>query len=159
MEAWRHVVGRFRRAGASNVLWVWSPHLAYKYWETYYPGADYVDWVATGALNFGTVAHWSEWWTFDQLFGLKYEGARAFGKPIMISEFGSLTVGGDRKQWYVDALTDLPTRYPEVKALLFFNVRNDRTVTYQQVDWAISGDPALAPAIATALKRWAPSNQ
>jgi hypothetical protein len=157
IAAWQHVVGRFRRAGARNVLWVWSPHVAYQYWETYYPGSEYVDWVATGALNFGSVAHWSQWWTFRELFGSKYEPLASFGKPIMIAEFGSLAVGGDRGAWYRDALVDLPQHYPAVKALLFFHVKSDQTVTYQQVDWSIANDPALTRTIAAAIEPWIPA--
>ena len=154
IAAWRHVVERFRQAGADNVLWIWAPHVAYEHWELYYPGDDYVDWVSTGALNFGTVAHWSEWWSFRELFGQKYDAMASFGKPVMIDEFGSLTVGGDRAAWYDEALTDLPTKYPAVRALLFFHARQDRTLTYQTVDWSIVRDPEIAQTIAAAVASW-----
>lgn len=154
IAAWRHIVERFRVAGTSNVLWVWSPHLAYLYWETYYPGADVVDWVATGALNFGSVAHWSQWWTFRELFGTKYEALAQFGKPIMLAEFGSLAVGGDRSAWYATAIADLASRYRAVKAVLFFNASSDRTVTYQTVDWSLSNDADAARTVAEALRGW-----
>ena len=61
LAAWRHVVARSRTAGATNILWIWSPHVAYSGYEKYFPGDDAVDWVATGALNYGTVANWSHW--------------------------------------------------------------------------------------------------
>ena len=157
IAAWQHIVERFRRAGAHNVIWVWAPHIAYQHWELYYPGREYVDWVSTGALNFGTVAHWSQWWTFHELFGKRYEALASFAKPVMIPEFGSLAVGGDRATWYRDALTDLPGKYPAVKALLFFNAREDQTLTYQKVDWSVAGDAALAGTIATAIRSWAPA--
>jgi hypothetical protein len=153
---WRHVVGRFRAAGATNVLWVWSPHVAYEYWDLYYPGDEWVDWTATGVLNYGPIAHWSEWWSFDQIFGTRYARLAAFGKPIMVAEFGSLAVGGDRTAWYRDALGSLPAKYPMVKALLFFEVAGDQTVTYQRIDWTVSGDSALVQAIRQAAQRWAP---
>jgi hypothetical protein len=156
IAAWRHVVERFRRAGAHNVLWVWAPHVAYQYWELYYPGSDYVDWVSTGTLNFGTVANWSQWWTFYELFGMKYESLASFGKPVMIDEFGSLAVGGDRAAWYRDALTDLPAKYPAVRALLFFNAREDQTLTYQKADWSVGGDAGIAATIGAAIRPWAP---
>ena len=156
IAAWQHVVERFRRAGAHNVLWVWAPHVAYEYWELYYPGREYVDWVSTGTLNFGTVAHWSQWWTFYELFGMKYDALASFAKPVMIDEFGSLAVGGDRAAWYRDALADLPRKYPSVKALLFFNAREDQTLTYQKADWSIAGDAALGEIIAAAIRPWAP---
>jgi hypothetical protein len=156
IAAWRHVVGRFRQGHADNVLWVWSPHVAYEYWEQYYPGEAYVDWVATGALNFGPIAQWSKWWSFDEIFGQKYSSLAGFGKPIMLAEFGSLAVGGDRTAWYTAALTQLRTKYPAVRALLFFNVSGDQTVTYQKVDWTFLGDSGLTRAVAKAMQTKAP---
>ena len=157
IAAWRRVVQRFRAAGADNVLWVWSPHVAYEYWEQYYPGDAYVDWVATGVLNFGPIAQWSRWWTFDEIFGSKYPQMARFGKPIMIAEFGSLAVGGDRTEWYASALGNLRTRYPAVASLLFFNVAGDQTVTYQKVDWTFLADSGLTRAVAKAAQDLDPS--
>jgi len=154
IAAWRHIVDRFRADGATNVLWVWSPHVAYEYWELYYPGAQYVDWVATGALNFGPIAQWSRWWTFAEIFGTHYPALAAFNKPVMVAEFGSLAVGGDRAQWYRDALADMPRRYPAVRAVLFFNTSNDQTLTYQRVDWSISGDSLALNAVRSAIGQW-----
>lgn len=152
IAAWRHVVERFRAAGAGNAIWVWSPHVAHEYWDLYYPGDAYVDWAATGALNFGPIAYWSRWWTFREIFGEKYPVLAAFGKPIMIAEFGSLGVGGDRQAWYRDALASLAAEHPQVRALLFFHVGADRTVTAQAVDWSFEGDPELTKVIADALR-------
>ena len=151
IAAWRRVVERFRAAGATNVVWVWSPHVAYDYWDLYYPGDLYVDWVATGVLNFGPIAQWSKWWTVAEIFGTKYERLASFGKPVMIAEFGSLAVGGDRAQWYREALDSLPSRYPAVRALLFFQTRDDQTVTYQKVDWTFTGDSAVTAAVRASL--------
>lgn len=157
VAAWRHVVERFEAAGATQVLWVWSPHLAYEGWEWYWPGEDVVDWIATGVLNYGTVANWSRWWSFEDIFGRHYEAVEAFGKPIMIAEFGSLAVGGDRAEWYREALQDLPRRHPGVRALLFFHVGADRTLTYQALDWSFLEDPEGLAAIRDALAGWPPS--
>ena len=155
ITAWRRVVERFRAAGATNVVWVWSPHVAYEYWDLYYPGDGYVDWVATGVLNFGPIAQWSKWWTVAEIFGTKYERLASFGKPVMIAEFGSLAVGGDRAEWYRQALDSLPTRYPAVRALVFFQTRDDQTVTYQKVDWTFTGDSLVTGAVRSSLG-WAP---
>jgi hypothetical protein len=145
--AWRRVVTRFRAAGAKNVIWVWSPHVAYEYWDLYYPGSGTVDWVATGALNFGPIAQWSRWWSFDEIFGRRYPLLAGFGKPVMVAEFGSLAVGGDRAEWYREALASVPVKYPKVKALLFFETGADQTVTYQKVDWRIAGDSLVSRAV------------
>jgi hypothetical protein len=143
IAAWRHVVDRFRAAGASNVLFVWAPHLAYAGWEHYWPGDNYVDWVATGSLNYGTVAYWSKWWSFEQIFGQHYAMLAGLDKPIMIAELGSVSVGGDRTKWYAEALNNITQDHPAVKAVMFFNVHNDKTVTYQAIDWSVEKDTAV----------------
>jgi len=154
IAAWRHVVERFRAAGADRVLWAWSPHVAYEGYWSFWPGEAYVDWVATGALNYGTAAVWSKWYTFDQIFGRHYEELHRVGKPIMIAEFGSLSTGGDRVEWYRDALTDLPLRYPAVRSILFFEVADDATVTPKTLDWTVAGDPAVIRAVTGAISAW-----
>ena len=154
IAAWQRVVQRFRAANAGNVLFVWAPHVAYAGFNEFYPGDAWVDWVGTGVLNFGTVAHWSQWWTFEQIFGQKYDELASQGKPIMIAEFGSLVVGGDRAKWLNDALTELPERYPLVKSLMFFNVPQDATVTYQALDWTFEEDSTAVSAVRNAITGW-----
>jgi len=154
IAAWRRVHDRFRLAGADNVIWIWSPHVAHEYWDLYYPGDAYVDWVATGVLNFGPIAQWSRWWTFDEILGDQYAQLAAFGQPVMIAEFGSLAVGGDRAAWYEAALTDLPSRYPAIRSVLFFHASDDSTVTYQAVDWTLTGATEPAATIRRALDGW-----
>jgi len=154
LAAWRHIHGIFKAENAENVLWVWSPHPAYGLFEAYYPGDAFVDWVGVGVLNYGTVAHWSRWWLFDDIFGKYYSELAVFDKPIMISEFGSLAVGGDRTEWYTDALSDLPERYPLVRGLLFFHFSNDKTTTQQPLDWTIKNDPEILSEVTKIIRSW-----
>jgi beta-mannanase len=156
IAAWRHVADRFAKAGAANVIWVWSPHVSYDWWEQYYPGTEAVDWVAATVLNYGPIAQWSRWWTFEEIFGRKYAELAGFDKPLMIAELGSLRVGGDRAAWYRDALTDLPSRHPAVKAVLLFNASDDQTVTQQKVQWSLRGEDDVAAAVRNAIAAWAP---
>ena len=153
IAAWRRVHDIFQKKGATNVIWVWSPHVGHPYWDLYYPGDAFVDWTATGVLNFGPIARWSECWTFQELFGTKYERLAGFGKPIMIAEFGSLHVGGDRQAWYASALGNLSHAHPAVRAVLFFNASADQTVTYQKVDWTFLNDPEVTRTVATEIRR------
>lgn len=157
IAAWHHVADRFAKAGAANVIWVWSPHVSYDWWEQYYPGTDAVDWVAATVLNYGPIAQWSRWWTFEEIFGRKYADLAGFDKPLMIAELGSLRVGGDRAAWYRDALTDLPSRHPAVKAVLLFNASDDQTVTQQKVQWSLRGEDDVAAAVRNAIAAWAPA--
>ena len=157
VAAWQHVVRIFRQEGATNVIWVWSPHPAYDNFSAYYPGDRFVDWVGGGALNYGTVAYWSRWWSFQEIFGQYYPNIAAFRKPIMITEFNSLAVGGNRARWFARALTNLPDRLPQVRALLFFHSGYDPTVTYKPLDWSIPGDSLSVQAIRQAIKPWDPA--
>ncbi len=154
IDAWKHVVELFRQEKVENVLWVWAPHLAYGKFKDFYPGDEYVDWIATGTLNYGTVAPWSQWWTFDEIFAKYYEELATYKKPIMLAEFGSLEVGGDRAKWYADALYDFPTKYPAVKALIFFHNRKDATTTFQTLNWYIKDEPAVTKAIKEQFLKW-----
>jgi hypothetical protein len=154
IAAFRHVVEVMRGVGATNILWVWSPHLAYDGFEAFYPGDDVVDWTATTVLNYGNVAYWSEWWSFDDIFTRKYDRLSAFGKPIMIAELGTLMAGGERAPWFRQALERLPQRLPRVKAAVFFHNRSDATITYQALNWAFDHDPDVIRAIRSGIASW-----
>jgi beta-mannanase len=156
INAWRHVVKLFKDAGATNVIWIWSPHPAYANYDAYYPGDAFVDWVGVGTLNYGTVATWSKWWSFDEIFGNYYPQLSKYKKPIMITEFGSLGVGGNRAKWYKDALTDMPIKYPEIKSVIFFHCKNDNTTTYKALDWYIKDDTLTLSAIRNATHNFSP---
>jgi len=154
VEAWRHVHHLFKEEGALNVFWVWSPHPAYGWFDAYFPGGEFVDWVGVGALNYGTVASWSQWWTFDEIFGQHYEQLSAFKKPIMISEFACLAVGGDRLQWYEDALRKITEKYTQVRAVVFFNYSKDLTTTQQPLDWTIHHDTVIINSVSEIISTW-----
>jgi beta-mannanase len=154
VAAWRHIRNIFQAVGATNVIWLWSPHPAYGWFDAYYPGDKYVDYVGVGALNYGTVASWSQWWTFDEIFGKSYGDLMKYGKPIMITEFGSLSVGGDRSRWFSEALKTLPWKYPGIKSIVFFHYSYDNTTTQQPLNWYIKNDPQTVRTIIRQLSFW-----
>jgi len=154
IAAWRHIHNVFVKAGATNVIWVWSPHPAYGFFDAFYPGSEYVDYVGIGTLNYGTVANWSKWWSFQEIFGNHYKEMTGFKKPIMITEFGCLAVGGSRSKWFSDALASLPQNYPLVKSVMFFHFSEDKTTTQQPINWYIKNDTATTKAIVQQIKQW-----
>lgn len=153
-EAWRHVHSVFDEVGATNIIWIWAPHPSYQYFEVYYPGDEYVDYVGVGVLNFGTAVTWSEWWTFDELFGNQYEILNSFHKPIMITEFGSLVVGGDRAQWFSEALKSMADKFTRIKSVLFFHYPDDNTITNKVVSWYFIEDNRTKEAIIKQIELW-----
>lgn len=154
IAAWKHVVDRFRKIGANNVIWIWSPHPAYTTYEQYYPGNNYVDWIGVGTLNYGTVETWSKWWSFKDIFNAFYSKISTYDKPMMISEFGSLEVGGDRTKWYKEAFDSFPYKYPSVKAIIFYNNSSDNTTSYKTFDWSITKDQQVTAAIRRSIAKW-----
>ncbi|HWB64562.1 MAG TPA: glycosyl hydrolase [Chitinophagales bacterium] len=154
IAAWRHIHDVFVQQGATNIIWVWSPHPAYGYFKDFYPGDAYVDYVGVGVLNYGTVASWSKWWSFEDIFGKHYKELAVFNKPIMITEFGSLAVGGNRSQWFASALDSMPQKYPAVKSVVFFHYSDDKTTTQQTINWYFKDDTASVKAISSSIKGW-----
>ncbi|MDP4281842.1 MAG: glycosyl hydrolase [Bacteroidota bacterium] len=152
--AWRHIYNVFKTVGAGNIIWIWSPHPAYGYFDAYYPGKDYVDYVGVGILNYGNVASWSKWWTFDEIFGNHYKELSKYKKPIIITEFGCLNAGGNRSRWFQDALKQLPLRYPSVKSIIFFHYSADHTTTQQTLNWYIKDDSCTMNSINRQIRLW-----
>ncbi|MGZ4055122.1 MAG: glycoside hydrolase family 26 protein [Bacteroidia bacterium] len=154
IAAWRHLHDLFIEIGATNILWVWSPHPAYGYFDAFYPGESYVDYVGVGVLNYGTAVNWSKWWTFSQIFGNHYAELDTFKKPIMITEFGSLAVGGDRSKWFAQALDSIPIKYPSVKSVIFYHYSSDKTTTDKAINWYIKDDAMTVKAIKKRISKW-----
>jgi hypothetical protein len=152
IAAYQHVHDLFTKQGADKVIWIWSPHPAYEF-KSFYPGDTYVDYVGVGALNYGSSAVWSKWWTFKEIFGNYYNQLASYNKPVMITEFGSLAKGGNRAKWYADALDSLPQLYPLVKSIIFFHFSNDNT-TQQSLNWTIVNDHAVTGVIAGEFNKW-----
>ncbi|HSH67575.1 MAG TPA: glycosyl hydrolase, partial [Bacteroidia bacterium] len=158
VAGWQHVYNLFKKEGATKVIWIWSPHPAYGFFDAFYPGNKYVDYIGIGALNYGTVANWSQWWSFADIFGKHYDELAVYKKPMMITEFGSLAVGGKREKWFSEALDQLPQKYPLVKSVLFFHFSNDKTTTQQTINWYFIHDSASVKAIKRAINSWNTTN-
>jgi len=136
IAAWKHVHLVFQKMNATNVLWVWSPHISMPWFEYYYPGDEWVDWIGTGVLNYGDTAPWSRWWTFHQIIEKAYPALLKLHKPIMITEFGSVTSGGDAAKWYEQALRDAHEKYGAIRSIIFFNQAHDVTLSATPLNWS-----------------------
>jgi mannan endo-1,4-beta-mannosidase len=151
-QAWRHVHDIFSAVGATNVTWVWCPNADYPGaipLENLYPGDDYVDWTAVDGYNFGTnPVQPNRWQSFYELFKPTYDRLLQLspGKPIMIAETSCTEIGGSKAGWITDVLTaQLPTHFPQVEALLWFNWN------HAGFDWAIESSQSAQDAFAQAI--------
>jgi hypothetical protein len=149
---WRHVHDLFAAVGAANVTWVWCPNQvdpSYTPLAELYPGDGYVDWTCMDGYNWGT--HPGEAWgwvSLQRIFGDTYRQIRAVAprKPIMIGETASTEYGGSKAAWTKDALASLPTKFPAVRALVWFDAID------KGMDWPIESSADAQAAFARAIR-------
>ncbi len=134
--AYRHVVDRVRARGASNVKWMFhTNNYAYPYetWNcapAYYPGSDYVDWL--GLSVYGQQYKDEPNPDIPSLVDWPYKEMCRLDpkKPIMIAEwatgeFPHSTKGGGlgKTDWIKEGLKLFRTRYPRIKAAVYWHER------------------------------------
>ncbi|HYI09079.1 MAG TPA: glycosyl hydrolase [Thermoanaerobaculia bacterium] len=155
VAAWKHVHVVFQKMGATNVLWVWSPHISMPWFEFYYPGPEYVDWIGVGVLNYGTIASWSRWWSFHQILEKAYPQLLRMQKPVMISEFGTLAQGGEMAEWYRQAFYHMTHTYSRgVRAVVFFNQPSDLTISPNYpLNWSVTQSQKASEVVAGEIAR------
>ena len=154
VTAWRHVHDIFTAVGASNVSWVWCPNVDptndFQNLESLYPGDKYVDWTGLDGYNWGTnPAKPDRWRSFDQLYKSTYDTIAnqvAPSKPLMISEIGSTEIGGSKAAWIQDALAKIPSSYPKIRGVLWFEQFDDG------MDWPIETSSSATSAFAAGIK-------
>ncbi len=131
VAAYHHIVDLIREAGADNITWVFhvnAPDVPNEDWnrfENYYPGDDYVDWVAIsvyGALTPMDTGVES----FREQLDAAYDrlAALAANKPIIVAEMGSTANNVEiaPEDWADAALTDLFNgRWPRIIGFAWWN--------------------------------------
>jgi hypothetical protein len=148
IAAWRHVHGIFTAAGATNASWVWCPYVnpnsTLTDMATLYPGDAYVDWTCLDGYNWGPSATPTRTWrSFTYLFGPSYRQITesvAPSKPILVGETASSEVGGSKRGWISNAFAALPTEFPKIQGLIWFDKYDDG------MDWPLESSTAAAAA-------------
>jgi Glycosyl hydrolase family 26 len=150
VAAWRHIHDIFAAQGASNATWVWCPNVAYSGSVPYaqlYPGDGYVDWTCLDGYNENANST-----SFSNLFTQSYNDLLKIAptKPIMIGETGSLEYGaGVKANWISSMLSELPTNFPRIKAVVYFNWRCGSSGTYR--NWEIESSASSQSAFSTGI--------
>lgn len=128
-EFYKYVYSFFEEVEAQNVIWIWNPNCVsfpdfnWNNEMMYYPGDKYVDIVGMTAYNTGTYySSMGETWTeFDELYeNLYYEYCSKFEQPLMITEFSSASVGGDKNQWVIDMFNTIED-YERIKVAVWWD--------------------------------------
>jgi Glycosyl hydrolase family 26 len=156
VTAWRHVHDIFSSVGATNVTWVWCPNVdpnkEFRDYSSMYPGDSYVDWSGLDGYNWGKAPYRPAGWkTFDQIFDSTYHrivDTIAPAKPMVIGEVGSTEYGGSKATWIKEMLAELPTAYPKIHGLVWFN----REAEGEPMDWSIETSSSATSAFASGIQ-------
>ena len=152
VKAYQHIHDRFRRAGASNVRWVWCfnaesvPAVSWNDPAKTYPGDTYVDAVAIDGYNFGTTTAHSRWQSFEEIFAAPVAMANKTwpNKPLWIGETGCSTNGGDKVEWLKGMDKSLRGPLSRVESVTWFEAA-------KEADWRVMSSLASAK---TARQIW-----
>jgi hypothetical protein len=135
-DAYRHMVTLFRNEGATNVSWVfhmvewYAPNKPWESFANYYPGNDYVDWLALSLFGLNTLPDGSLA-SFEQLLstfhspdypGIYNDITRLGPKPLSLMYVGVTPKQGDAPGWTGGMFDTLQSgRYPRVAMMSWFN--------------------------------------
>ena len=156
VAAWQRMYRIFQEEGATNVIWTWTANAAgfkdkRKYSNNeppgpyFYPGDEYVDWVAADGYNWGVSKRnqGDRWRQVLEIFDEFMIFARTTSKPIMIGEYGAQEQKEDpeaKPEWMRlahDVLINKP-KTPDCKHCGAFS--DVAAVVYFDVDYGAHGD-------------------
>lgn len=148
VRMWRHVHDLFTDAGATNVIWIWSPSRVDPYpnidLSTLYPGDEYVDWLGMT----GYYRRVEQTPGFDRTFGATLRELEDLAdKPVLLSEIGATEAGGNRakKVTWINDLFEGIAANPRIIGFAWF----DQSV--EGNDWRIESSSAAAAAFAAGV--------
>jgi hypothetical protein len=133
VKAWIHIHTLFNDAGATNVIWVWSPNIINPVpsvkLSAYYPGNQYVDWI--GMIGYYSLSGAQ---TFASLYDPTMTEVSAFStKPYLIAET-SVEPGPERVKEIQNLFNGLAST-PDVIGMIWFDLD-------KRADWRIENDAA-----------------
>ena len=126
VAAWKHVVDRFRAAGATNVQFVLileAMTFQHGTADQWYPGRSYVDYVGADGYNWFGTKSGAKWREVGDIFKAFYAWTVTTGVPGMITETGCLEDPNNsqrKAQWFANADAWLHT-HPNIKAFVYFH--------------------------------------
>jgi mannan endo-1,4-beta-mannosidase len=143
VRAWHRIHDIFEEAGATNVIWAWTPNVISGApgvsLASWFPGDAYVDWIGIDGYIAADGPR-----TYQALFGPTMKEVQRFSKrPFLIVE-----TGVERGPFRVAALKSLLRGVAgdsRMLGLVYFNQRGSR-------DWLLDGDSAALAAFAVAAE-------
>ena len=128
-QAYRYVVDKVRSRNAKNIQWVFHlnsgtvPDEAWNNYKSYYPGADYVDWLGLSA--YGQQYPYQKFWSVDDVFISSYKEIAAVDpdKPVILAEWGvgNFPESGSMSAWIAEFFRRIPGECPRIRAAVYWH--------------------------------------
>ncbi len=153
-NAYRHIIDSMRKAGASNISWVFHvnaydwPENNWNSFEAYYPGDSYIDWFGLSVYGVQSPKE-TTWGDFSEALDDAIPRLKTLSndKPIFVVEFGSSVHPRLRaSDWADEALSALLSgRWPEVRGFSWWNetFQNDNKPANNS-DFRVQSVPGLS---------------
>lgn len=144
-DAYRHIIDLFREEGVENATWFYHVNCIWpsevndpkSSVDGYYPGDDYIDWIAISCYGSQDPSN-TYWWPMSETFDLAYmaiENSNIIGKdkPVALMEYG-VTEDSRKVNWMRTFFQDVEKgRYPRLKAMSWWQsnfclIYNDHSV-------------------------------
>jgi len=126
-DTWNWIYQIFQEEGADNARWIFNPNgrsfpqYRWNHMLAYLPALDQIDAVGLTGYNTGNFYPGEQWRSFAEIFDPIYEEYdQVFAYPLLITEFSSSSVGGDKVQWIKEMFDQLPN-YPRIEALIWWD--------------------------------------
>ncbi len=138
-DAYRHLIDMARKAGADNVTWVMQynainfPAEAWNAKKNYYPGSDYIDWIAVNVWGAQSEDGIQWWESFSDIlqspvagYESAYEELTAVDnkKPLALSGFASIEDPNQpnaKAEWIAEALQSIGSTFTAFKSVSYWN--------------------------------------
>ncbi|NBB22887.1 glycosyltransferase [Runella sp. CRIBMP] len=104
--AWKYMHDFFRNQGLYRVIWVWNPGTPDSI-DQYFPGRQYVDWMAVSSLNEGreSLPIKKQYWAFHK-------------HPVFQSELPVMLIENETQSLSDKEAKSIRTSFPEIKAVV-----------------------------------------
>jgi hypothetical protein len=128
-RAWRHVYRIMQARGATNVSFVWcavASNFASGRAQRYYPGDDYVQWIAADGFSFYPVklSSTSRWRSLREIFSAFYAWGAPRNPPLMVAATGVQEDGRRprrKARWFRHAGAVLRDRMRQIEAFVYWS--------------------------------------
>lgn len=135
-DLWQWIYQVFQEEGATNARWVFNPNersfpnYRWNHMLAYLPPANQIHAVGLTGYNTGTYYQGESWRSFQEIYQPIYEEYnRIFHYPLLITEFSSSSVGGNKEMW-IREMFDVLDQFPRLEGLIWWSYADyDRTGT------------------------------